>query len=224
MLMGAETMEFNYNSASSLDRYQQFAQFISDARMSSPLQPVSVIMPKGGEDILSTLDEIYPADKKNALRSVLHAFLSRDGSTPFNELLFGLLFELRELEIFKHSEIVSYKVGLLQKNMDKIILQEKKLLEIEQVLLAGQHYIFSAAEMAEFRPDIMENLALDNLSAVQQDAVFMLLSCAKDKDFSEFCKNVYTYRIGGLLKVMKTLGDETSLKIGQLIEKAQSYF
>lgn len=224
MLMGAEIMEFNYNSDSSLDRYQQFAQFISDVRVSLPSHPVPAIMPKDGEDILFTLNEIYPADKKNALGSVLHAFLSRDGSTPFNELLFGLLFQLKELETFKNSEIVSYKVGLLQKNMDKIILQEKKLLEIEQVLLAGQHYIFSAAEMAEFRPEIMENLALDSLSAVQQEAVFMLLSCAQDKDFSGFCKNVYTYRIGGLLKVIKTLGDETSLKIGKLIEKAQSYF
>lgn len=224
-LIGVGIMDSRYQDKTEQSRYQQFFETIHGIQV-APSQKIQAKMLKNTDEILPNLTT-YPVDKKEALKSAIIAFRNRNGE--FNKVLFNLLYQLRKLRESDMKLTFLYSASLEGWPIDsqgnkpqKPEFYETRFLEIEQLISDEKNEIFSSPEIATFNPLIFEGkFNLNELNPLQQHIAFMLLSCAKDETFTQFCKCVYGASIGPFRKELRDLGDKVSLEIEKIVPKAQ---
>ncbi len=180
-----------------------------------------------GGEVLPNV-KMYPDEKRKNLKKAVIDFCDRRGQ--FNEILFNLLYQLRELESFKMDMLVFYQISL--RGIARVDLKGNKiedpevyeswLVEIEHFLISEKNQIFSATEMRDFNPHLLKRrFDFDNLNSLHQRVMFMILASVKDAGFSEFCATVYGMRINQFRKELMRAGDELSLSIDSIASVLQ---
>lgn len=179
-------------------------------------QPLSSIRLLNEDEILPNVD--YP--DKSALQQALSNFRNRADS--FNKVLYNLLYQLVILTCFQDNIKVDYLVNLRLKK-DIASLNRKQSIEIEELLSAVKNEVLTAKELVNFNPPIFENKVIISAltNPLHQYAIFLLLMCAGDEEFTSFNCTAYTYRLGPYRREMVRLNDALSNDIEILLTKAQ---
>lgn len=168
----------------------------------------------------SLLDNVEYAEK-GPLFAAETAFSMHNKEEGFNKVLFDLLVGVRNLAAYQSKLEVRYHASFRTEKYIQDRNKKEDILQITKYISAISKEILQHPNMTTFNPPIFKGLIpiIELKDNLQNKAVFMLLTCAKDENFREFDNNsAYSAQLLNIATALSNTGNEMSRVICSIID------